>query len=602
MYTIRKLTAGAVVFALIFSSGGEAGADTAPLPPRVAPAEQRFLVWAARRAVEDHLAERSTGGPAHCPAALAEVRCPAAVTLRRGGQALAVGVSPEGAVLQATQWAATEAAKVARSAGLLDLMSLDTVRVEIELLGRATRTPMVPYWGSIQSYSFVEPGVHGVILQLNGATAAMRPSEFVSHYTSVRSALRSLNERMNPDHGSCQGMLASWFRSTHFHEVEPRGRVVELHRGLSVLRPEDVTRAALDETINRLTDFVLYRQRPDGGFAYQYLPAAHTYSDTDNATRQAESAWSLAVCAQTTGDQKAGAAARKAIGALCRHVVDLEGVEGAGFHMGPDGGSDLGATAFLCLALTDGATGADGRVIRDRLVRAMTWRQQPDGRFITMFPPALEERRDRSTSAGQALLALVRAGGDHSSVSVDLALENALGFYRERLDEDRWFNAAPWHLRAYAEAARLYSKPAYAEFAFEMADRLVARQLDAGNCPWPELHGAFTSPERRGVDSAAGVHLHSLTDALALARRVGPAVRAAKYERAVRAAVRYVMQLQFRREEGYYVRSGIDCYGGIRHTPWDSRLRIDRCAQALAGLVRAREVLYAEGEGAVVRP
>ena len=91
---------------------------------------------------------------------------------------------------------------------------------------------------------------------------------------------------------------------------------------------------------------------------------------------------------------------------------------------------------------------------------------------------------------------------------------------------------------------------------------------------------------------ATAGYLEGFADALALARWVGDTKRAARYETVVRDAARFVMQLQVRPEEAYYIRSPQDAVGGIRTTPSLNLLRIDHCQHALVGLIKARQVLF----------
>ncbi|MFH0982507.1 MAG: AMMECR1 domain-containing protein [Planctomycetota bacterium] len=579
--------------------------DHAPRAPHVAPADQKFVTWVVRRTLEQYLMDGSTYALPHRPAHLAELRCQVVVTLRQGGRICGVGVSPPASVLEAAQRAAVGALKAAAEAGPVEAEAVARMRLELEVLGEVVPAPIVPYWGSAQSYTFLQPGVHGIVLQWQGATGALRPSEFISTYTSVSAALRSLTDRMNPGHESHQGMLASWFRTTHWHELEPGGEVVQLQRGLVVLPPEAVTERGLTEAVRTLAEYIIYRQQPEGQFSYQYEPSADAYTDANNFVRQADAAWGLARYAQQTGDPVAGEAAEKALRFLLRYVTALPEVEGAGYFLGPDGSSDLGATALLCLALTDHPQTERWHVIRDELVLGMLWLQQPSGAFITVFPPALVEG-GRETFPGQALLALARAYPSGPQDRMQRAFEIALSFYREEFRKAPQAESVAWQTPAFALMARRTGRRDYAELVFEMNDWLTGYQLQPGNCDWPELHGAINPPGRaagftpadrggkpHGSPSTA-VYLEGLAEALALAREVGDTERAERYGRAVRAAARFVMQLQFRREEGFYVRSPIDCFNGVRYAPWDSRIRIDHCSRALSALTRAREVLFSE--------
>ena len=80
-----------------------------------------------------------------------------------------------------------------------------------------------------------------------------------------------------------------------------------------------------------------------------------------------------------------------------------------------------------------------------------------------------------------------------------------------------------------------------------------------------------------------------------LARSKGDAERVRRYELIVRRAARFVMQLQVRSQEVYFVRSPRDAVHGMRGAPALNRLRIDHCQHALIGLIKARQALYPDG-------
>ncbi len=61
---------------------------------------------------------------------------------------------------------------------------------------------------------------------------------------------------------------------------------------------------------------------------------------------------------------------------------------------------------------------------------------------------------------------------------------------------------------------------------------------------------------------------------------------------AVRAAARFVIQLEFREEGSYYIRSRVDALGGVRTALWNNSIRADHCAEAIMALIRARIALF----------
>ena len=82
-----------------------------------------------------------------------------------------------------------------------------------------------------------------------------------------------------------------------------------------------------------------------------------------------------------------------------------------------------------------------------------------------------------------------------------------------------------------------------------MADWLAERQLNPDHCDWPELAGGIDARGDGNVDVGTATCLEALGEALKLARKTKDERRARRYAIAVQEAARFVMQLQFRREE-----------------------------------------------------
>ena len=151
----------------------------------------------------------------------------------------------------------------------------------------------------------------------------------------------------------------------------------------------------------------------------------------------------------------------------------------------------------------------------------------------------------------------------------------------------------PWHTQAFAVAARLSKRRDYADFVFQMSDQVCAHQLTPDNSPWPELHGAITTPALEpGATTAAFVE--GLADAAALAKQLGDEVRFVRYREACRAGARFILQLQFKPQECYYTRSPRDAIGGVRSTPINPRLPLDNSQHALLALMKTRPLLFPE--------
>ena len=174
------------------------------------------------------------------------------------------------------------------------------------------------------------------------------------------------------------------------------------------------------------------------------------------------------------------------------------------------------------------------------------------------------------------------------------AFDRAISFYRDYFRDSRSPAFVPWQVQAFALIAQHSKRQDYVDFVFELTDWLSEKQLTPANCEWLELRGGIAAQTSGRAGVATASYLEGFTDALTLARTVGDTGRARRYETVVREAARFVMQLQVRPEEAYFVRSPQDAIGAIRTAPAVNKLRIDHCQHALLGLMKTRRVLYTD--------
>jgi len=571
-----------------------AGADPAPSPPPISSLDQRFLVRLIRQAVEQRLRDESVYEVGYVPPSLRGLECQAVVTLRQHGYVRGLGTGLRGPVAVACRDAALAALTDAAKTGPVTLSWLDRVRIDVEAVGDPVPFEFPGRWTEERAFNpYIEPGVHGVLLRYGQAHRQFTPSQIVTQNITVHEAIRALAQQFAQTPEQLVDATVARFRSTHFLERSPGGDVIELRRGLVLVEPGQVTDAALADTIERLAQYMIYRQLPSGLFSYQYEPSVERYTDDDNPVRQAGAAWALAWHAREYERTASAAAASKAIDRLASRAVDLESVEDAAYIAAPDGRHKLGITALTALAMYSHPDGPQYAELRGKLVNGVRWLQTPSGMFVTAFPPA-SKFSSQYYFPGEALLVLARDYEHQPGEPVVEAFDRAYDYYHRLFADDPTPPFAAWHTQAFARMAAPTKRRDYVDFVFEMTDWLVDKQYDETNCPWPELHGGVQANVQGRVGVATASYLEGFAEALRLARRVGDDARTARYERAVRLAARFVMQLQVRPEEAYYVRSPQDTVGGIRTSPTDNRLRIDHCQHALLGLARARQVLFAE--------
>lgn len=575
--------------------------EPGPAPPTVNPLDQQYLTRFVRRTLEQHVRDDTQYEPAYRPPGLQRLECQVLVTIRQHGYHRGTGISQRAPIIEAAREAALLAYDRVRDTGPFEAQRLAGVILEIEVVGEDLPLPVTAdklLAGPAERY--LEPGIHGLVLSRGPIRKRFCPSQLVASNTPLSEAVVDLAEAVATSPEQLAETQAARFRTVHWVEREPGGEVVELVRGLQLVPPSAVGPDDLAAAVERMAAYIRYRQRPSGRFSYQYEPSIDRYTEDDNEVRQAAVTWLLCDYARRTNDADVRAAdvraaADRALDRFARRVVDLRGVDGAGFVAAPDGKHKLGLTALVCLAMSDHPRAPTYRVLRDKLVKGMLWLQQPSGKLVTAFPPS-DVLGTQEYYPGEALTALARAYEDQPQQPIMEAFDRAIGFYRDYFRRDPSAAFAAWHIQAFARMATHSRRDDFAEFVFALADALVDAQKTERNCPWPDAWGGIASNPLQAPDSATALYLQGLTDALALARSWGDSDRAERYEQAVRRAARFVMQLEFRPGEAYYVRSRPDTIGGVRASLCDNTLRIDQCQHALTALDKTRRVLFPDAE------
>ncbi len=558
--------------------------------------QRLHLARIARRAVRDKLLGRGMYEPGYVPEALRSLEVEAVVRLRQGGYLRAAGAGGPSPVALAVRDAALGAAQGIGRRGADALALLDDLLIEIEVVGPPEPIEPPEHWHKPRALdSLIEPGVHGIIFTGQGRQHRYCPTEFFTRDTVLATAVEQAAQQMGATPAQLEGVKLARFRTAHWYQAAGADSIVSLTRGLTVVTEREVTRQGLSRAIDRLADYMVYRQTPTGRFAYQYEPAMDIYTDDDNVVRQAGATAAMAFHARQTGHEASAAAADLAIRLHLEGLATVAGRDDAAYIATPDGRNKLGVTALLCIALAEHPDAKRYEDVRAKLVRAILWLQRPSGMFITAFPPA-ESIAAQDYFPGEALLALAADYDREPSADVLAAFDRAIAFYRVYFRESPSPAFVPWQVQAYAKMARHSKREDYATWVFELTDWLGEHQLTPGNCAWPEMWGGIASYQRGRAGVATAAYLEGFADALVLAREVGDERRARRYESLVRRAARFVMQLQVRPEEAYFIISKQDAVGGIRTTPSLNLLRIDHCQHALVGLIKARDALF-PGQG-----
>lgn len=568
------------------------GSDSRPLVsamPELTLSQKEFLSKVARRSIRDAVLRRPNYTPEYVPAQLTSMEYEAIVRVRDHGYVLAFGAAGPAPLAMSVRDAAVSAGALLKGEAESPTAELS---IEIEIVGAIEEIPVPANWTEPRTLDpYIEPGVHGVILEASGRTQRICPTEFITSEKTIAEVMADLAPLVQKSGAQAQGLSLGRFRTVHWYEPAANAPIIALHRGMTLVKSEDVSPQSLDDAIGRLAEYMIYRQRPTGFFTYQFESSKDRYTAEENYVRQAGAATAMALHARVSGKSASAAAASIAIDRELLGWTAVPGRDDAAFLRTPDERNKLGVTALCTLAMIDHPDSAKYADRREKLINGMLWLQRPSGMFVTAFPPAVE-LESQDYFPGEALLAMARHYQESPSAKVLEAFDLAHGFYRGYFRESPSPAFVPWQVQAYSIMAQLTKRKDFADFVFEMTDWLASMQMTKTDCEWPDLWGGVSAYQkgRSGVSTAA--YLEGFADALDLARQIGDVERTKRYEPVVRDAARFVLQLQVRPEEAYFVRSPHDAVWGIRTAPGLNLLRIDHCQHALVGLIKARKALF----------
>ncbi len=575
-----------------------------------------LLTRYARRAMEDRLTGRPERAAQYYPPALQGQRGIVHLTLRSLGRQLAEAQSQESAIVDASVAAGTLLGQALLDKKV-DMAAAGFAKgLELEWLGPCEYLTIDPFeaggtWSEALIDSF-EPGVHGIGVEYLGRRGWTRPSEVLEKHLTPDIALAGPENTIGLKHihkvRTPQEVKYFRFWTYHLWQADGGGLPIVLDRGAKMILPQDVTGERVEASLETLGAYLAGRQNDAGGFVHEYMPGAARFRDMNSARAQLRALSGLAAYAAWSKRPELHKKVQAGADSFSSYLEPLElkitsetgeqSREAAGMVLAPPGHADtLEITARLLISLLWCPGGAGDADTCGGLVKGLLASQQDSGLLRldvaekqlaeTTLEPAPE-----IDQAGWALFALAQAYGVKKDVAIERAALRALSHYDRELRKNPTPVAAAALARAFARQYQNVSDARLSDFVFEVADQVVAVQLNEGNCLYPEMYGAINArkPGLVGADSAQYTSL--LCDAAELAGRIGDKTREQRYTEAARSAVRFLLQLQITPPGDYYMQRPSDALGGIRNSPWDHRVRADHCADALEAMIRARQTVF----------
>ena len=270
---------------------------------------------------------------------------------------------------------------------------------------------------------------------------------------------------------------------------------------------KELTRAAIERSLELGTRFMLVHQKPAGNFDYEYDWREKEYTDDDNEVRQAGALWGLALLYQDRPAAELGAAVEKGLAYFDKHSVRT--ASGARCVAYPGKSSPgIGTVALIALTYIEYLGAAkelppDRRALhQSRLseyLAMLAASVNPDGLWFGNYDPhtCVASGAPSPYSDGEALLTLVKAArfAGHSEL-LPLIMRTADAGHRlnvvEALDRDADSDTTKgyyqWSSMAFYElvSSGWPETAPYGEYLLELADwqidvhKTLTRQRNTG--------------------------------------------------------------------------------------------------------------------------
>ncbi len=312
----------------------------------------------------------------------------------------------------------------------------------------------------------------------------------ISKNLSLKEAINTLSKEICLDPKELSRSQLSKFSTIHWIETGSNGKIVNLHRGMSLVSPDEVSRNTLTESIKNLCRFIVFRQQPNGRFAFEYCPATDAYFNKDNETAQTGAARALAYYSSHVNGALGRKEAAKAINWRLENRVDIPNSDHGSFISAKDSRNNIAITAQMCLALADFPELDRFSRERNSLVHGILWLQLPSGQIASSFPPLpVSDSHHRYSS--QAVLALARCYELTPSSELFNALSRAYSHYSKEFSQSESLALAAWQVQAFAIMAKMTKRRDFTDYVFKMSDKNMRVPINGGESRLPGNMGRF---------------------------------------------------------------------------------------------------------------
>ena len=512
------------------------------------------LVALARSAMVEYLDRRTPCEDQMVPARLSALdtsRYGAAVTLRDAGKFVGQAVSSNQSLPRNVIAASLKAMRSSLLPDLINREYLDSLTVEVEVLGRATEV------AAADIPSAIHPGYTGLMLTRGEVASYCLPS------TAYLKGMDS--DRMKADclvqaspQSISQPAVWSAFAAKHYVGY-PTGKTVWLYRGKALLPPENIDANSIDAAAGRVGAFLVRHQHPSGAYRCSESDAPmleHLYAT-----------YAMQKLARHSLRPEFASSVTNAL----RYVAETLKTEGNTMYVATDRPEDnLAATSLLLLTLMAGEDAIASASLKAPLL-AYIKKEMTD-------VPKMNSRLSATQTAGRSLKgAYLACMAMEASDSNSQAARLALAEWRDGLSP-----IAPADAETDLWRQRAGVGDAFASRSRPRPNLLVAPAGEKG--PLDEA-GGYSVPGQSISTILTALTAVNLEAKLAAIRTSEQAALAPKLAGDLVAARRFCYQMAYWPWEAYFAGIPSDWVGAVRCSPESAMVTVESCAAGIEALL-----------------
>ena len=536
----------------------------------------KYLLQTSYLTIEKYLKENSIYHPHKINNRLLNINNTVFITLYIDGKVRGCRGSKKGNIIESVIYATIKALKDRRFKPI-EKEEIKKMFIELSILGPKEK---------INSPKEIELGIHGLYLVKGKKSAIYLPCVPIIYQMDRETLLARLCKKAGLKKNAWKNKETKIFKFETLDFLRtPKGEVVELTRGTLYVPLSEVNWIRIFRSAVYGCNWLVRNQNPNGSYMYLYYPHKDKESRQNSYVRQAGVSYAVALMYRFTKYKKYKTSSLQAIEYLLNNIKFLDKKKKLPYIYFAGTGK-LGSTGLTLVAMSLlelHKESSEYAKIMKQFVYSILNMQNKDGSFMAYFEPKVL-KPGQNYFPGEAMLGLIEYYKINPEERILRAIEKAFSYYKKYWKENKNRPFIPWHSCVWAQMYKITKKKKYADFVFEMNDWLITKQYDLKNSPYKDYFGGWV---REGVPNfEAAVYVEGLAEAYSVAKMLKDKKRIDSYGKTIVRALRFVLNLQFKPVDMYYVKKPSKTLGGFRASLVKNYLRCDITDHAIVGMAK----------------